>query len=541
MINSKCLVGPPFSIAGNALFVNQKPGFTVNFDNAPDRASVLAYQWYLDGSLIVGLDQDSISFNTAYGVHTIGVRILTSQGWSGIKLLDFRSYGRPELITISGPAFVNEGEVVEYSLEASFSDKYILNVTDQALFTLMPNNRGEFTDNSLTLFSNPAHNDAITTIISASYDGLSTSFTITITDTTPVGVVSLAIKGTASVNEGSGAIYQVIATLSDGSTELVSGQAVFTLGATSRGEFTNNTLAVFSNQTHNDSITTNISASYKGLSTDFSIEITDTTPVTVVSLAINGPSSVNEGSVAAYQVTTTFSNGNTRDDTAQYTFSATEGAFSGASLTINANSANNDTRQITITASKSGSTTTLTKQVNIADTTLIPFSFTTNWAFTELGAKSNNWDGSVRTYTSGNIPVGALWSINTDNLGLRISYENSLDCGGTNDLIQSGTATATIIINQGARLKLLWTGLGEAEADAYERAEFFVNDVMIGNAHSPGGNKGCEMAAIVGKNYFPDGYTLTAGSHILKILSTTQDNQFHVGAYYQFSLQLFPL
>jgi len=91
-----------------------------------------------------------------------------------------------------------------------------------------------------------------------------------------------------------------------------------------------------------------------------------------VSVVINGPDSVGEGASADYQVIGTYFNGASSDLTDQYVLTATEGSFTGHTFTAATNNTSNDTRQITITASKDGATV-VSKQVTVDDTTSAPY------------------------------------------------------------------------------------------------------------------------------------------------------------------------
>jgi hypothetical protein len=168
------------------------------------------------------------------------------------------------------------------------------------------------------------------------------------------------------------------------------------------------------------------------------------------------------------------------------------------------------------------------------------FTFTSDWSFTDTGA-INGHNGNQRSYEKNNIPSGALWSVNSSNYGLRIDWENSGNCGGTNNNTQSGTATATINASQTEPIYVNWRGIAELQDTNFENMSVKIDGVLIGEATSPGGGQGCSMGEIVSTNYYPDGYTLTTGNHTLEITATTDDSLYHVDAYYEFLFSTEPL
>lgn len=130
------------------------------------------------------------------------------------------------------------------------------------------------------------------------------------------------------------------------------------------------------------------------------------------------------------------------------------------------------------------------------------------------------------------------WVITNGGWSIRYNIEDSQNCGGTCDSIQSGTATATIVTaNQDIDMYLNFDGIGELEASNYEIISFFLNNQLLAGANATGGDLGCEMGPVT-KNYFINPpYRLFANStNTLFIDFTTNDRLFHVGAYYQVDL-----
>lgn len=181
--------------------------------------------------------------------------------------------------------------------------------------------------------------------------------------------------------------------------------------------------------------------------------------------------------------------------------------------------------------------TTLPQQV------LPSFTFNNDWSLTDTGAIAGGHNGSQRTYTETTIPTSALWDVTNSGYGLKISWEDSADCGGLNSNIQSGTATVTITSSETEPIYVNWRGMAERQDSGFENMSVTIDGNLIGEATSPGGNAGCAMGEIISTNYYndTDGYTLTPGEHTISITTTTKDGRYHVDAYYEFLFSTEPL
>jgi hypothetical protein len=136
------------------------------------------------------------------------------------------------------------------------------------------------------------------------------------------------------------------------------------------------------------------------------------------------------------------------------------------------------------------------------------------------------------------------WTISNQNLRIRYSISNSVDCGGTCNLTQTGIATATITVGGlNTYLGLDFTGVGEREQSDFEKIKFTLNggsysNVELANAHAPGGNKECKMGPVVKQYLVPPPYLLIANTiYTLTINFTTNDPLYHKDAYYEVNLQ----
>ena len=182
---------------------------------------------------------------------------------------------------------------------------------------------------------------------------------------------SLAITGPASVNESSKAGYTATATFSDRTTRTVTTQVRWSENSSyatisSGGALT--TSAVGSNQTV--TITAQYSSNGVTRTATKSITIANVAPAaTLSSIAIGGPSSVNESSSASYTATATFSNGTTQNVTTGTAWSENSSYSTISSAGVLTTSAVTANQAVTIGASytSGGVTRTATKSVTIAN------------------------------------------------------------------------------------------------------------------------------------------------------------------------------
>jgi hypothetical protein len=131
------------------------------------------------------------------------------------------------------------------------------------------------------------------------------------------------------------------------------------------------------------------------------------------------------------------------------------------------------------------------------------------------------------------------WVITNNNKSVRYNITDSLNCGGTCNDVQEGTATAFITVgNKKVFMDLDFEGIGELQAVNYELIEIYLDGELIANASSTGGGLLCDAFGPITKNYIiPPPYVLEANSsHTLYINFTTNDEFYHVGCYYQIDL-----
>lgn len=148
MADVYCLNGPLFTLIGEVYFIDNNVNFQIGFSNPGDQEDVHAYEWYLNDTLIVNEESPALAGKLSCGRHKVGVRLLNSEGWSGIKSHTFFTCRIPIALIIEGPDFINEGESATYLVMRKFSDGSVEDLTSDYIFTV--SSFGVFKGNVLT-------------------------------------------------------------------------------------------------------------------------------------------------------------------------------------------------------------------------------------------------------------------------------------------------------------------------------------------------------------------------------------------------------
>ena len=146
-------------------------------------------------------------------------------------------------------------------------------------------------------------------------------------------------------------------------------------------------------------------------------------------------------------------------------------------------------------------------------------------------ATTNNVSGATQCADAG-------WVISNGNLSIRYNISDSANCGGTCNLTQTGTATATITVGGlDTNLSLTFTGVGELQSPSYDVIEFRLDGIKLADGHAAGGNLGCAVGPIVQTTYVPGPHLLLANTvHTLLINFSTNDSLYHVNSFYNIDL-----
>ena len=243
-------------------------------------------------------------------------------------------------------------------------------------------------------------NQAVT--VTATYGGRTGTMSVTIVDV-PAVLTSIAVSGPSSVNEGATGTYTATGTWDNGTTAAISptwseNSSYATISA--GGVLTAS--AVTSNQA------VTVTATYGGRTGTMSVTIVDA-PATLSSIAVSGPSSVNEGAAGTYTATGTWDNGTTAAISPTWSENSAYATISaGGVLTASAVTSN---QPVTVTATFGGRTGTMS--VTIVD---VPAVLT---GVTVSGPSSVN-EGGTGTYTATGTwdngttaAVSPTWSVST--------------------------------------------------------------------------------------------------------------------------------
>jgi hypothetical protein len=140
------------------------------------------------------------------------------------------------------------------------------------------------------------------------------------------------------------------------------------------------------------------------------------------------------------------------------------------------------------------------------------------------------WNLSYTGIVGGSSP----WIVSNNNKRIRYNVENSLNCGGINSNIQTGTAVANIFTGSfDGNMNIDFSGIGEAQSSGFEKISFYLDDVLVGAGNAPGGGQGCVMGPIVKTPSIILPIKLQANrNYVFRINFSTVDPLFHVNAYY---------
>lgn len=137
---------------------------------------------------------------------------------------------------------------------------------------------------------------------------------------------------------------------------------------------------------------------------------------------------------------------------------------------------------------------------------------------------------------------GNPWTFTTPATSVRFTIEDSFNCGGVNDNIQSGTALASISAGlTDIYMDLDFTGLAEDHDAFYENMSFYLNGVEVASATSHDYNLFCTSFSPPQTGYIVNPpYLLSANSvNEFRIDFTTNDALYHLDCFYQINLQFF--
>lgn len=278
--------------------------------------------------------------------------------------------GTPTLVdlAITGPDVVKEGTVSPYNAVASYSTGVANEVTTSATWSV--NENATISGGTLTAQQVIAQRTArITASYSSGGITKSVSKDVTILDTAPVPV-SLAIYGPSQVDENSGGTFSAVMLLSTGVYQEVSSSTYWSFTGT--GGQVDPIGRLYTNEVAADTVLT-VKASYE----KDGVTVTAETPLTILdrlppvlpsSMAIVGPSSVDEAGTGLFDTEVTYADGSKKfvsafwQENSRFTTISEHGVLACEEVLTN--------QVVTLSASftENSNTVNATKNVTIANT-----------------------------------------------------------------------------------------------------------------------------------------------------------------------------
>ncbi len=259
-------------------------------------------------------------------------------------------------LAVSGPSSVDEGGTGTYAATATWSNSTTSSVTP----TWSENSSyATISSGGVLTASTVTSNQSVTVTASYTSGGVTKTATraVTIANVTAT-VGSLSVSGPSAVNEGGTGTYAAAATWSDSTTTSVT--PTWSVSPATYATISSGGVLTASTVTSNQAVT--VTATYGGKAGTKSVSIV-IVPAGLSSVAVSGPSSVNEGGTGTYMATGTWDNGTTLEVTPTWSVSTSYATISaGGVLTASAVTSN---QTATVTASYGGKTGT--KSVIIAD------------------------------------------------------------------------------------------------------------------------------------------------------------------------------
>ena len=324
-------------------------------------------------------------------------------------------------LTITGPIFVEENSTITLQATANFSDTSTQVVTPT--WSVITGSVATI-DAAGVVTGLPVAADTQVTIQASYFHAPSgvtqtATYNVTVTDNAvPTTLVSIAINGTTSVDEGNQATYTVTATYSDTSTALITpdvltvpanlgsivlATGIFTALADVNGDQTGNIHAEYDDGNGNQTA-------------DLSITVNDTTK-TPASIAITGPANIDESTTGQFVATVTYTDTTTaqvvatwsNDISAAGSINPTTGQYTANAVTV-------DTADVVnVTYTENSVTVTDTFNTQVDDVPVVLSSITISGATTIQEGNSATYTvtGTYSDSSTADLTGSVTWSIPT--------------------------------------------------------------------------------------------------------------------------------
>jgi hypothetical protein len=214
---------------------------------------------------------------------------------------------------------------------------------------------------------------------------------------------SIAVSGPSSVNEGSTGSYTATGTWDNGTTTAIT--PTWSV-STSYASISAGGLLTAATVTSNQAVT--VTASYAGRTGTMNVTIVDV-PAVLSSIAVSGPSSVNEGLTGTYTATGTWDNGTTAAISPTWSVSTSYATISSGGVLTAATVTSNQT--VTVTATYSGRTGTMSVTIVHAAAVLnsiaVSGPLSVNEGSTGSYTATGTWDNGTTA------AISPTWSVST--------------------------------------------------------------------------------------------------------------------------------
>lgn len=300
-------------------------------------------------------------------------------------------------IKISGPTAVDAGTKSQYTCTAIYSDNSVKPITPTWSETTP---FGSIDSEGLLTAGDVANDEDI--VITASFEGKTTSFDIVIKEIPPV-FERLQILGAVTVNEGSTAQYSAVAIYSDGTSvqidplwsDTASGVTISSSGVLSAGSVS-----------ADKSI--QVIASHNGYSTRYSVIIKNL-PAVLERISINGSNMVKEGSSESYTCSANYSDGSSKTIVPGWNLSSSDATIDATGNLLAGDVTSSKT--IVLTAVYGGKIDT--HSIQIKDVVTVPESITISGPQRLEGGKSATYTCTLISSDGSSKVVTPTWSDNS--------------------------------------------------------------------------------------------------------------------------------
>jgi len=140
MSQSLCTLSSLFEITGDTIFPGTAFEVALSLAHSTlDPIDILTCEWYLDGLLVTNVNGLQLSGEGYCGEHIVAARILTINGWSGLRTFSFSNCTQRDIVFIQEPKagfIVKEGDTIAFRVIQRFKDHSESDVTDQYVFSV---------------------------------------------------------------------------------------------------------------------------------------------------------------------------------------------------------------------------------------------------------------------------------------------------------------------------------------------------------------------------------------------------------------------